>query len=299
MVKVIAVVPVTVPVHSAAGCGSLPRTLGSSHASSLVSSCAAPAGTLACYRPPDEFLPARSGRTTGDRSSMVFSETRASCIIITTPCLKCFTCLPSSHAPQGILRDMGGPAAGVLLHRVPEDYEILELQTWLATTAEFYDGSGDADLREGWEFFLNWPPTLGNEPPEGPCLGGVQMSIIDPEAEFSGSSHLSQADWARYRQALGWMPTCELAAWINCRRPRDHMLLGWFCAELATRFDGMIDLGGTLSLPNRDEWSRVGLAGRLVKATYSIDADRVAQVHLVDPDFLRAWMLQPRFHMIK
>ena len=123
--------------------------------------------------------------------------------------------------------------------------------------------------------------------------------MMDPEAEISGSWHLSGADRARYGPALGWMPTCELAAWINCSRPRDHNVLGWFCTELATRFDGMIDLGGTLPLPDREDWSRFGLAGRVVEASYSIDANRSGRVHLVDPGFLRTWMLQPQFHMIK
>jgi hypothetical protein len=66
---------------------------------------------------------------------------------------------------------MGGPAAGVLLHQVPEDHEILALRTWLGGAARSHDASSNADLREGWEFFLNWPATLGDEPAEGSCLG--------------------------------------------------------------------------------------------------------------------------------
>jgi hypothetical protein len=81
-------------------------------------------------------------------------------------------------APHGILKSMGGPAAGVLLHQVPEDHEILALRTWLGGTARSHDASGNADLREGWEFFLNWPATLGDEPAERSCLGGVQLSLV-------------------------------------------------------------------------------------------------------------------------
>ena len=200
---------------------------------------------------------------------------------------------------HGILKSMGGPAAGVLLHRVPEDHDILALRTWLGGTARYHDASGDADLLKGWEFFLNWPATLGDEPAEGSCLGGLKLCLIDPDAEYSGDSCFSSADWARISLALGWMPACELSVWINCNRPRDHKVLGWFSAELATRFDGMIDLDGTLALPDREDWSRFGLAGRVVEASYSIDANRSGSVHLVDPEFLRAWMFQPQFHMIK
>src|SRR5690242_2976956 len=88
-------------------------------------------------------------------------------------------------ALHDILGSMGGPAAGALLHRVPDDDEILALRTWLEATADFYGASDNADLSDGWEFFLNWPATLGDEPPEGRCLGGLKMFLIDPQAEYS------------------------------------------------------------------------------------------------------------------
>lgn len=194
---------------------------------------------------------------------------------------------------------MGGPAAGVLLQRVPADHEILALRTWLGGTARFHDASGDADLLKGWEFVLNQPATLGDEPIEGSCPVGLKLCLVDPDAEYSGDSCFSPADWACISQALGWMPACELSVWISCNRPWDYKILGWFSAELATRLDGMIDLGGTLPLPDRADWSRFGLAGRVVVASYFIDANRSGSVHLVDPGFLRTWMLQPQFHMIK
>jgi hypothetical protein len=194
---------------------------------------------------------------------------------------------------------MAGRGAGVLLRGVPEEHQIVAVRTWLGAIAEFYDAAANADLREGWEFFLNWPATLGDEPAEGRCLGGLKMCLINPKAEYSGDSCLSPADWARFRQALGWMPVCELSAWINCNRPQDHKILGWFCAELATRFNGIIDLGGTLPLPDSDKWVHFGLAGKVVETVYDLDADRTAPVHIVDAEFLRSWMLQPQFHMIK
>ena len=165
---------------------------------------------------------------------------------------------------------------------------------------DFCDASDNADLREGWEFFLNWPVTLGDEPPEGRCLGGLKLYLIHPEAAYSGDSCLSPADWARISHALGWMPACELSVWINCKRPRDHKVLGWFSAELATRFDGMIDLNGALPLPNPpDQWGAFGLAGKVVQTVYDLDAGRTAALHIVDAEFLHSWMPQPQFHMIK
>ena len=115
---------------------------------------------------------------------------------------------------------MGGPAAGILLQRVPEEHQLLALRTWLGTIAEFHHAATKSDLREGWEFLLNWPAALGDEPPEPTCSVGLKMCLIDPEAEYSGDSCLSPAD---------------------CTAPN----------------------------------------------------------HIVDAEFLRSWMLQPQFHMIK
>jgi hypothetical protein len=114
---------------------------------------------------------------------------------------------------------MGGPAAGILLRSVLDEGQICAFKTWLREAAEFYDGSQDNPLQDGWEYFLRWPVELGEEPSGRPCLGGIQMYRIDPELDSSGECGFSPAEWARYREALGWMPGCELSVGINCNRP--------------------------------------------------------------------------------
>ena len=86
-------------------------------------------------------------------------------------------------------------------------------------------------MDDGWDFFPNWPATLGDEPPEGRCLGGIQAYRIDPQAASSGAAFLSPDDWKKYEAALGWIPASELAIGIYCNRERDHQILAWLCAE--------------------------------------------------------------------
>lgn len=193
---------------------------------------------------------------------------------------------------------MGGPAAGVLLRRVPQDDEILAPRAWLATAADFYDASDSAYAKDGSSSRpgqQRWATSL----PEADVLEESRCFSLIPQAEYSGDSCYAPADWVRISYALGWMPTCELSVGIECSRPKHHKVLGWLCAELATRFDGMIDLGGTLPLPNRDQWGSVGLAGKVVETVYDLEHGRTAAVHIVDAEFLRFWLLQPQFHMIK
>jgi hypothetical protein len=76
-------------------------------------------------------------------------------------------------------------------------------------------------------------------------------------------------------------------------------VLAWHCAELATRFCGVIDMGGQLPLPDAAKWSSCGLQASAIGIAYSIDETRFGKVHVVDVDFLRSWILRPNFHMIK
>lgn len=194
---------------------------------------------------------------------------------------------------------MGGPAAGILLREAPSEEQKLALKSWLTDRARFQDHEANQDLSHGWQFFLQWPIRLGQEPPGGACLGSIQLHAISTEEESSGGSFLTPDDWRRYEHALGWLPVCEVEVSIFCSRPRDHMLLAWLCFELATKFEGMIDLDGMLPLPERHEWQSVGLTARVVDVEYDIDSTRQARVQVVDPEFLTWWMRQPNFHMIK
>ncbi len=78
------------------------------------------------------------------------------------------------------------------------------------------------------------------------------------------------------------MPACELEVGVYCNRPRDHKLLGWLCAELATQFDGMIDLDGSLPFPDRQDWHRSGLAGTVLDVEYETHSGRTCQLQVVD-----------------
>jgi hypothetical protein len=52
-------------------------------------------------------------------------------------------------------------------------------------------------------------------------------------------------------------------------------------------------------IPPPDEWQALGLSGRTVAAAYQIDEGRTGATHIVDVEFLRWWMRQPQFHMVK
>lgn len=193
---------------------------------------------------------------------------------------------------------MGGPAAGILLKQIPESNQLADLRTWLGGIAEFRADS-PTDIREGWEFFARWPVELGEEPSRGACLGGIQLYVLDLAREYSGASFLTPNDWAGYEEAIGWMPAAELAVSINCNQPRDHKTLAWLCIHIAEKFDGLVDLGGIIPIPDTEERILAGLSGSAVQVPYQIEDHRWGRVDVVDSEFLRGWIHRPNFHMIK
>jgi len=86
---------------------------------------------------------------------------------------------------------------------------------------------------------------------------------------------------------------------MGCNQPQDHKLLAWLCIELAETFKGMIDLGGPLPISGGENAGRGKIPGTVLAEFYFIDEGRVGISHIVSPEFLRFWLNQPQFHMIK
>lgn len=190
---------------------------------------------------------------------------------------------------------MGGPAAGVLLRHQLSEAELAETRDWLsARVTSWYNPS--AELEQDWEFCLEWPSGLGNENPPRTCLMGIAFYRLDPSLERSSPASWSESDLKRVAQALGWMPKYALGVWIGCSQSCDHKRLGWLCAELVYRFDGIVDVGRQLPIPDGNGES----PGRLVRVDteYGIEG-KLSETHLIDAAFLRAWLQHPDFYMIK
>jgi hypothetical protein len=102
----------------------------------------------------------------------------------------------------------------------------------------------------------------------------------------------------------------------DCTGDAFHRLLGQIVLLLAERYDGIIDLNGAFYPPPKpgqvdmsiedktvedvEQYVKeLSLPGRIFHMYYSTGSDTTWIYHLVNPDFLRAWLQHPHFHMIK
>jgi hypothetical protein len=111
------------------------------------------------------------------------------------------------------------------------------------------------------------------------------------------------------RQVLGWTPEDAVSFAAMCNDREDHRLLARLCVELAEEAGGVIDFDGALSIGPRLNGAspakpvRVsnpeGLDGVLWATAYKTVSGSFATAHYGDVAFVRAWLADPRFHMVK
>lgn len=105
---------------------------------------------------------------------------------------------------------------------------------------------------------------------------------------------------------LGWPPVdCSWLA-AMCNSDDDHRLLAEECIAVSEAFDGGSDfcgpLGGFETLPGNRPSKAVRLEvprGRLFATNYLTVSGVYATNHIGDADFVRYWISQPSFRMIK
>lgn len=110
-------------------------------------------------------------------------------------------------------------------------------------------------------------------------------------------------------QLLGWTPVDRVSFAAMCNDAEDHRLLARLSLDLAEEAGGIVAFGGALSIgPHLEGASPAtpmrisnpeGLDGVLFATSYETVWGSFATVHFGDVAFVRAWLADPRFHMVK
>jgi Family of unknown function (DUF6368) len=176
---------------------------------------------------------------------------------------------------------MAGPTAAVLFGSKLTDAHRAALRTRLDCGAP----SGQYD-----DFRLEERPFILNLGPRSP-----QELFVDETNDL--------------RQVFGWTPEDEVSFAAMCNDREDHRLLARLCVELAEEAGGVIDFQGALSIGPRLDGSNParpvrasnpeGLDGVLWATAYRTVWGSLATAHYGDVAFVREWLADPRFHMVK
>jgi hypothetical protein len=214
-----------------------------------------------------------------------------------------------------------GPTAWVLLAQPLADGGAEGLAEWLATVSDRVRPVAGVSRR--------WQVSGLNAERLAPCGAGrgdrtdcmVEVAVSDG---IAGSDDPGREE--AVRSALGYLPVQRIAVAAGCNGRADHYVTGALAALLAERYHGVIDLLGALMPPDMP-WRAWHLAGRpgtvsdpdqrtaasleaisryvtampgtVHEIYYDLSEHQIWVWHIVDVAFLRAWLHNPRFHMIK
>jgi hypothetical protein len=201
---------------------------------------------------------------------------------------------------------MAGPTAVVPLREPLTATQVEALDEWLRSVSSRLEGTlgdwGPFWVSDVGAFGLpadSWPP----------CAFYVKLEEPEPDEEMTLVATAA---------CLGYRPVQDILLYAGCRGAENHRILGLLALRVAERYSGMIDLGGALA-PSVRYWELppdateddhpsqtpeairafVGaLPGRVYEIPYPASRGRKLFTHMVDVEFLRAWLQHPEFHMI-
>jgi hypothetical protein len=218
-----------------------------------------------------------------------------------------------------------GPAAWVLLARPLAEGAAEELAEWLAAISDRVQPVAGAEhlLSRQWQVSgLNAARlalTGAGRDDRANCV--VEVAISDGIAESDDPTREEAV-----RSALGYLPVQRIAVAAGGNGRADHYVTAALATQLAERYHGVIDLLGALMPPDMP-WRSWHLAGRqgtvsdpgqrtadsleaissyvtampgtVHEIYYDLSEHQIWVWHIVDVAFLRAWLHNPHFHMIK
>ncbi|MCU1328314.1 MAG: hypothetical protein JWN34_3684 [Bryobacterales bacterium] len=154
---------------------------------------------------------------------------------------------------------------------------------------------------ECWRFHL---PSLPAQQAAGRSDSLWPMCLefynTDFATELVGGSYWSPEERQQVAAVLGWIPAEEIGVSANSKGRASHFLLAWMCAEISSRYGGLVDVGGEIPFVASENPSGTAPARGFVAAVPYVTASGVtAHTHIVDSEFLRDWQQRPNFYMIK
>ena len=176
---------------------------------------------------------------------------------------------------------MAGPTAAILVR------EQLTKQRIDAVRAVAMSG---ADAIEGDDFWLKGRPFILS-------VGPQHSSEL--EVELEGGLAL----------VLGWQPQDIISVAAMCNGDEDHRVLADVCVRLCECVDGIVSFGGRIAVgPVHDPSNGLdplrienpnGMPGVLYATAYETAAGSYATAHFADATFVRAWLMNADFRMVK
>lgn len=175
---------------------------------------------------------------------------------------------------------MAGPTSSVLFDTVPSEMMKVEIANTLHEISDSVKGddfwvvstksiNGSVHKVEGRPFGLEWMP-------------------IDSE-----NCHYTEEEFSYINEIVRFNPVYDLGIYAMSNREIDHLILGELSLFFAEKYNGVIDFGSEINPKNQIE------EGNLWEIPYESVSGLISFYNLADADFMKAWIKEEDFHMIK
>jgi len=201
---------------------------------------------------------------------------------------------------------VSGPTATVLCAEALSTKQIEDISGWLRRIS--------SDVRQEqttWTFSVLNGASFGL-PYTGQVVGCQFSMGVENVNEWYSADELSQMEGC-----LHFVPKQQISIGAGCSAQVDHLLLGHIALDLARQLNGWVSISGALTPSGRppegrerDDYVRGwtldeikqylnALPGVVCEILYQTSPDKHSIYHVVDQDFLHAWLQHPDFHMVK
>lgn len=120
-------------------------------------------------------------------------------------------------------------------------------------------------------------------------LFGVDLNTITNEY-----NEYSETELKSIETKFKFYPKYDIGLYAMCNDIADHKILGQLTLKIAEAVDGIIDYGGRL-----EEKKIKKVTGEIYLVDYEAANGQIAQFHVADMEFMRNWLLDKFFYMIK
>ncbi|MEM9023068.1 MAG: DUF6368 family protein [Bacteroidota bacterium] len=175
---------------------------------------------------------------------------------------------------------MAGPASSILFET------ILSPSAWAETERVMLEISSEV---EGTGFWVTSTAAInGTVQARDGRPFGMEKNAISP-----GGANYAQEELAMIKALVGFEPTFEVSICAFCNREIDHQILGELTLYLAEKFGGVVDFGGQISPP------LAPMNGKLWEIPYATAEGSQMTYSVADVTFMRHWLSDPNFSMVK
>jgi len=175
---------------------------------------------------------------------------------------------------------MAGPTSSIIFKSPPSESMWFEIMNMLQKISDKIDGD---------DFWVT-----STKPIDGTVIANGQPFGIEKNVIGSDYYDYSDEEIKTIQNLVGFAPKYELGIYAMCNGQVDHRILGELTFHIAKCFHGIVDFNGKL-----DKDVIKGIPGKIWDISYEISGGIDANYHICDIEFMKNWLENENFRMIK